>query len=134
MSKNRLKYPTNPLIGYLNIKSLRNKIIDVREVIGKFSLDYFVISEIKLDDSFPSAQLNISNYEIRNRRDRDKNGGGLIEFVRKDFITKRLKDYETQICETKPFALSLQYPRENGSALVYIGHPLIIILSFSLKN
>ena len=32
--------------------------------------------------------------------DRDKNGGGLIEFVRKGFITKRLKDYETQICET----------------------------------
>ena len=100
LSKNRLKYPTNPLIGYLNINSLRNKIIDVREVIGKLSLDYFVISETKLDESFPSAQFNISNYEIRNRRDRDKNGGGLIEFVRKGFITKRLKDYETQICET----------------------------------
>ena len=100
MSKNRLKYPTNPLIGYLNINSLRNKIIDVREVIGKLSLDYFVISETKLDESFPSAQFNISNCEIRNRRDRDKNGGGLIEFVRKGFITKRLKDYETQICET----------------------------------
>ena len=64
------------------------------------SLDYLVISETKLDESLPSAQFNISNYEIRNRRDRDKNGGGLIEFVRKGFITKRLKDYETQFCET----------------------------------
>ena len=100
MSKNRLKYPTNPLIGYLNINSLRNKIIDVREAFGKLSLDYFVISETKLHDSFPSAQFNIGNYEIINRRDRDKNGGGLIEFVRKGFTTKRLKDYETQICET----------------------------------
>ena len=44
LSKNRVKYPTNPLIGYLNINSLRNKIIDVREVIGKMSLDYLVIS------------------------------------------------------------------------------------------
>ena len=88
LSKNRLKY-SNPL--NLNINSLRNKIIDVREVIGKLSLEYFVISETKLDESFPSAQFNISNYEIRNRRDRDKNGGGLIEFVRKGFITKRLK-------------------------------------------
>ena len=34
-------------------------------------------------------QFNISNYEIKNRRDRDKNVGGLTEFVRKDFITKR---------------------------------------------
>ena len=100
LSKNRLKYSTNQLIGCLSINSLRNKIIDVREVIGKLSLDYFVISETKLDESFPSAQFNINNYGIRNRRDRDKNGGGLIEFVRKGFITKRLIDYEIQICET----------------------------------
>ena len=66
LSKNRLKYPTNPLIDYLNINSLRNKIIDVRDVIGKLSLDYFVISETKSDESVPSAQFNISNYDIRN--------------------------------------------------------------------
>ena len=77
------------------LNSLRNKIIDVREAIGKLSLDYFVISETRLDESFLPAQFNISNYETRNRRDRDKNGGGLIEFERKVFITKRLKDYET---------------------------------------
>ena len=65
------------------------------KLIGKLSLDYFVISEIKLDEGFPSAQFNISNYEIINGRDRDKNGGGLKEFVRKGFITKRLKDYLT---------------------------------------
>ena len=47
LSKNRLKYSANSLIGYLNINSLRNKIIDVREVIGKLLLDYFVISETK---------------------------------------------------------------------------------------
>ena len=132
LGKNRLKYPNNLLIGYLNINSLRNKIIDVREVIEKLSLDYFVISEIKLDKSFPSAHFNVSNYEIRNRRERDKNGGGIIEFVRKGLITKRLKDYETQICET--FTLSIQHLRKNGFALVCTGHPLTIISLFSLKN
>ena len=30
---NRLKYVNNPLIGYLNINSLRNKIVDLREII-----------------------------------------------------------------------------------------------------
>ena len=35
---------------------------------------------------------------MRDRKDRDKNSIGLIEFVRKGFITKRLKDYDTQIC------------------------------------
>ena len=87
--ENRLKHPQNSLIGYLNIPSLRNKIVDLREVFGKLQLDYFVLSETKLDDSFPSAQFYIENFEIRNRRGRDKNGGVLIEFVRKGFITKK---------------------------------------------
>ena len=79
--KLRLKYPRNPLIGYLNINSLRNKIIDVREMIGRLQLHYFVISETMLDSSFLSAQFHIGDYEIRNRRDRDKSGSGLIEFA-----------------------------------------------------
>ena len=85
LCKLRLKYPRNPLIGYLNINSLRNKIIDIQRLIGRLQLDYFVISETKLDSSFHSAQFHIG--AIRNRRDRNKSGGGLTEFVTK-VITK----------------------------------------------
>ena len=52
---------------------------------------YFVLSETKLDDSFPSAQFNIPNYKTQARRDRDKNGGGLIEFVKKGLFCKKSK-------------------------------------------
>ena len=45
------------------------------------SLTYFVISETKLDETFPSAIFNLDEYEIRARRDRNKFGGGLLEFV-----------------------------------------------------
>ena len=34
----RNKYPNNSTIGYLNINSLRNKIIDLREIMGKVSM------------------------------------------------------------------------------------------------
>ena len=94
---------------YLNINSLRNKAIEVREVIGKVSSDYFVISETKLDKSFPFAQFNTSNYELRNRRDRDKNRGGLKEFVRKGFINERPKDHSsvpTGAIKLIPFSFS----------------------------
>ena len=67
MYENRLRHPQNPLIGYLNINSLRKKIVDAREVFEKHQLDYFVLSETKLNDSFPSAQFYIENFEIRNR-------------------------------------------------------------------
>ena len=59
LRKRRLQYPWNPLKGYLNTNSLRNKIIDVREMISRLQLDYFVISETKLNSSFPSAQFHI---------------------------------------------------------------------------
>ena len=62
-----MKYPRKPFTRYLNINSLRTKIIDVREMTGRLQLDYFVISETKLDSSFPSAQFHIGDYEIRNR-------------------------------------------------------------------
>ena len=79
--KLRLK---NPLIGYLNINSLRNQIIDTREMIGRQQLDHFVISETKSYSRSHSAQFYIGDNETRNRRDRDKSGGGLIEFVKKE--------------------------------------------------
>ena len=83
------------MLGYLNINSLRNKIIDLREFLLQTSLDYIVVSETKLNNEFPSAQLHISDYEIRARRDRNKHGGGLIEFVRKGIICKRQSSLET---------------------------------------
>ena len=86
----RLEYPKNLLCGYLNINSLRNKIRDLRLIIHDVPIDYFVIRETKLDNRIPNAHLTIDNYEIRARRDRDKHGGGFIEFVRKGLICKRL--------------------------------------------
>ena len=71
MHENGLKHPQKPLRRYLDINSLKNKIVVAREVFEKLQLDYFVLSETKLDDSFPSAQFYIQNYEIRNRRDRE---------------------------------------------------------------
>ena len=44
----------NPLIDYLKINSLRNKIIDLREIVKYVELHYFVIGETKIDESFLS--------------------------------------------------------------------------------
>ena len=60
----RNKYPYNPIIGYLNINSLRNKTIDLREIMMKASLDKVCIDEIKLDESFPGFQFHMKNYQF----------------------------------------------------------------------
>ena len=91
----RFEYQKNLLCSYLNLNRPRNKIHDLREIIHDVPLDYLVISETKLDDSFLNAQFTKTNYEIRARRDRDKHGGRLLEFVRKGLICKRLRKYES---------------------------------------
>ena len=52
-------------MGCLNINSLRNKIIDLREIVKYLELDYFVISKTKINESFPSQQFAVDNFEIR---------------------------------------------------------------------
>ena len=93
LQKDKRQYLSNPLIGYLNINSLRNKIADLQTFIQNIPLDYFVLSKTKLDESFPNAQFNLDSYEIGARRDRNKSGGGLIVFVRKGTICKRISDF-----------------------------------------
>ena len=100
LQDDRLKFLHNPLIAYLNINSLRNKVTDLGEILLKdLPLDYIVISEIKLDESFPNSQFKLNGYEVRERRDIHKHRGGLFEFARQDFICKRLKKYEPNCSE-----------------------------------
>ena len=89
-----LKHNRSPIIGYLNINSLRNKLTDVKVILKYLSLDYFVLSETKLDGSFPNAQFTLGGHEIRARRDRNKFEGGLTEYARKGMICKRTPKYK----------------------------------------
>ena len=73
----RKLYANNPIIGYLNINSLRNKVTQLRDVCRKAPIELLCINETKLHASFPDAQFHIEGYEYSPfRQHRDKNGGG----------------------------------------------------------
>ena len=57
----------------------------------KDKLDIFLISETKIDQSFPPAQFTINGYHNPFRRDRDKMGGGLLLYARDDITCKEIK-------------------------------------------
>ena len=59
LQNDRLQYLHNPLISYLNINSLKNKIIDLGEILKDLPIDYLVIRETKLDESFPNFQFKL---------------------------------------------------------------------------
>ena len=72
------------IIGQLNINSLRNKIEALKTIIrGK--IDILVITETKLDDTFPTNQFSIDGFSMPFRLDREGGGGGgVIIYVRED--------------------------------------------------
>ena len=53
------KNKDNPFIGYLNINSLRFKIIELKEIILKSNFEILTVSETKLDDDFPDNMFKI---------------------------------------------------------------------------
>ena len=56
LQNDRLRFLHNPLITYLNINSLWNKVIDLGEILKNLPLNNLVITKTTLDGSLPNAQ------------------------------------------------------------------------------
>ena len=89
MDNIRQKHSNMLVIAQLNIDSLRNKFALLSTMIKDY-VDLLLISETKIDSSFPTAQFHIDGYTIH-RRDRGENGGGLLLYVREDVPSALLK-------------------------------------------
>ena len=55
------------------------------------NVDIFLISETKLDDSFPSAQFKIEGFTTPYRYDRNDKGGRLLLYIREDIPSRLLQ-------------------------------------------
>ena len=77
------------ILGHLNISSIRKKFDLLVDQI-KENVDIMVISETKLDESFPNGQFIIPGYALPCRLDRNQFGGGIMVFVREDIPSRVL--------------------------------------------
>ena len=68
-------YAKDTIIGHLNINSIRKKFDTLHNIVKAFHI--FLISESKLDNTFPLNQIAIVGYKVF-RRERIRFGGGLI--------------------------------------------------------
>ena len=83
-----------PIFGFLNINSCKYKYTDISLIFNTKSVDIFAIGEIKLDQSFPTAQFHHPGYAIY-RKDRTQNGGGIIVYVRSELPVRRREKMES---------------------------------------
>ena len=75
------------IFAHLNINSIRNKFDSLADII-KDNIDTFMISETKVDDFFPDGQFFLDGFGTPFRLDRNRNGGGIMLFIRNDIPAK----------------------------------------------
>ena len=75
------------IFAHLNINSVRNK-FDLVADLMKGKIDVLMTSESKIDDSFHDSQFFIEGYSAPYRLHRNRNGGGIMLFVRNDIPSK----------------------------------------------
>ena len=78
------------IVGHLNINSIRSKFEIIAETITNF--DIFLISESKIDSTFPNMQFKINVYKLF-RRDCNRFGGGLMLYLNEEISCKFLNNH-----------------------------------------
>ena len=77
------------VIGNLNINSISKKFDQLKTII-QGHIDILIIVETKLDATFPINQFLLDGFSKPFRLDRNRNGGGILIYVREDIPTKQL--------------------------------------------
>ena len=75
------------IVRHLNLNSLKDKFDILREQVNG-SIDIFMVFE--QDDNFSEGQSLVKGFHSPFRFDRDRNGGGIMLYVREDILTKLL--------------------------------------------
>ena len=91
----KMKYYDNITIAQLNINSIRNKFDQLCSIVQGY-VDILIITEAKLDSTFPTSQFLMDGYATPYRLDREKNGkngGGVLVFVREDIPSKIIQGH-----------------------------------------
>ena len=81
------------IIGYLNINSISNK-FDQLKLFVQGKVDILIVTETKLDSTFPTSPFVIDGYSEPYRFDRNRNGGGVLIYIREDIPSKLLADHK----------------------------------------
>ena len=95
------------ILTNININSIRNKFDQLVDGV-KGKVDVLMISETKIDNSFPTMQFHIEGY-CAFRLDRNKYGGGVLVYVREDIPSKLIP---MKNCSIEAFFIELNSRRK----------------------
>ena len=80
------------IVAHLNINLIRSKFILAESIVKV--CDLFLVSESKLDSTFPMNQFHVCGFKVF-RRDPNRFGGSLILYINKNIPCGSLTDHPT---------------------------------------
>lgn len=90
-------------IFHANIRSLRNKITDIADIVVDFDIVFF--TETHLDMLVLDENIHIDGFETPVRSDRDSDGGGIVMYYKSSINIARRADLEVDNVECMWFEL-----------------------------
>ena len=95
------------VVGQINIKSIRNKFDPLTAAVAG-NIDILLITETKMDSTFPLKQFYVNGYNVPYRHDRNTNGGGILVCVRDD-IRPRIIECENLPSSFEGLAIEISF-------------------------
>ena len=89
IKKLRIRNPNKIIIGNLNINSLPNKFEQLKDIVMQH-IDILVLTETKLDDTFPTAQFLVNGFSEPYSLDKNRKVGEVMVYIREDIPSKFL--------------------------------------------
>ena len=100
----KIQFPGKLIITHLNINSTTNKSESLSFMVEN-NVDMLLISETKLDDSFPSGQFKICGYGMPYQNDANSMSIGHLVYIRDDIrddnFWKMILEIILKICRLK---------------------------------
>ena len=135
-------HPNSITTCHVNVNSVRYTHENIHDLLLKDLVDIMLISETKIDESFPDAQFMCEGFRLH-RNDRNESGGGFMCYVRADIPHRRCEDYESNdgVVESLVVELNLKgkkwfivgiynpHKRHKAHLISYLGQVLEMTLS-----
>ena len=93
------------IFGQININSIRNTFELLFSLVSN-NIDVLLISETKIDNTFPVSQFYVPGYSVPYRLDRTENGGGIMLYVKKHIPCRILSKFTLEK-EIESFAIEI---------------------------
>ena len=117
----RKKHSNKIIMAHININTLRNKFDMLTNSVTKY-IDTLMISETKLDNTFPYALYRLKDFSNPYRLDRNCHGGGILVYVG-DNIPSNLVKLDQNFDNLAGFFIELKLSKKNKWLLSYFYNP-----------